>query len=236
MQILSDIHGEFYTLEVFARKNDEQKEINVIQLGDCGIMFSTEKRFNETMNYLNKLLRVHNIKLYVVRGNHDNPKYFDGLHDKSNIKFLPDYTVLEIEGKRILCVGGAISIDRLIRVEGKDWFKDEGFVYDENKVNGLTNIDLVITHTSPQFCNPTKFNNLVYTYASSDVTLLEELRNERIEMTKLYDKLIENGNQIEKWFYGHFHFKHTEIHDQTEFNLLAINEFYKYGRDIEGNE
>ena len=35
---------------------------------------------------------------FVVRGNHDNPAYFTGEFDTDNLKLLPDYTVVNVNG------------------------------------------------------------------------------------------------------------------------------------------
>ena len=57
-----------------------------------------------------------------VRGNHDNPAYFDGatFYYKRFIA-VPDYTILQACNHTILCVGGAISIDRIYRIN--EWNK-----------------------------------------------------------------------------------------------------------------
>lgn len=235
MHFLGDIHGDFYCIEKFCRKNDEKKKINLIQIGDfgAGFDFGIPGQFIQKMDYLNGILAEFNITLYALRGNHDDPQYFTGTYENywSNIKLMPDYSVIEIEGKRVLLVGGAISIDRLGRSEGKSWWADEIFVLDEEKLKMIKNIDLVATHTSPKFCYPTEFNNLVYSFAAYDPTLLGELTHERELITRMYDILIENGNNIEKWFYGHFHAEKHRMYDNTQFNLLSINQYYEYGAE-----
>jgi len=232
MHFLGDIHGDFYCIERFCRKNKEKKKINLIQVGDfgAGFDFNIPGQFMIKMDSLNGILAEYNITLYVLRGNHDDPQYFTGTYENfwSNIKLMPDYSVVEIEGKRVLMVGGAISIDRLGRAEGKSWWSDEVFVLDEEKLKIIKNIDLVVTHTSPKFCFPTEFNSLVYSFAAYDPTLLGELTHERELITRMYDILEANGNPMEKWFYGHFHSEKHRKYDNTEFNLLSINQFYEY--------
>ena len=138
MHFLGDIHGDFYCIERFCRKNKEKKKINLIQVGDfgAGFDFNIPGQFMIKMDSLNGILAEYNITLYVLRGNHDDPQYFTGTYENfwSNIKLMPDYSVVEIEGKRVLMVGGAISIDRLGRAEGKSWWSDEVFVLDEEKL------------------------------------------------------------------------------------------------------
>ena len=57
-----------------------------------------------------------------VRGNHDNPAYFDGAtFNYKRFIAVPDYTILQACSHTILCVGGAISIDRIYRIN--EWNK-----------------------------------------------------------------------------------------------------------------
>ena len=57
-----------------------------------------------------------------VRGNHDNPAYFDGVQfNHKRFLAVPDYTILSACNHTILCVGGAVSIDRCLRMQ--EWGK-----------------------------------------------------------------------------------------------------------------
>jgi len=222
MFLLGDIHGDFNKVAYMAYDNSNLTvPRNIIQVGDFGAGFS--KSFYEDMAYLNNVLKKHNTFLYVIRGNHDDPSYFNGDLKLSNLQLLPDYSVINIEDKNILCVGGAISIDRKSRVVNKSWWVDEVFNLNPEKYSNLRDIDIVITHTAPSFCYPVDFNQLVYNYAYYDKKLLRDLQFERNQLNQLYLNLIERNN-IEYWFYGHFHTSNAEKIDQTWFHLLSINQ------------
>jgi predicted phosphodiesterase len=223
MIVLGDIHGDFKTITFFARKNKFKEPQNLIQVGDFGAGFS--KFFLDEMEFLNNELRDSNITLYVIRGNHDDPKFFTGEYEWSNIKLLKDYTTLVIEDKKVLFVGGAISIDRLHRIENVSWWADEIFNFDEKKLVEFDGIDIVVTHNAPNFVYPQTFNHLVMSFASHDPNLLIDLTFERESINKMYQILIKKNN-IEHWFYGHFHTTKSEIYDKTMFNLIGINNFY----------
>ena len=109
-------------------------------------------------------------KVIYIRGNHDDPKFFDGTYNWSNIKLLPDYTVTVIEGKRILFIGGATSIDRLQRIPERSWWEGEIFNLDVDKLSLYEAIDIVVTHTAPKFAYPIGFNHLVMSFAAYDPT------------------------------------------------------------------
>ena len=58
-----------------------------------------------------------NVECYMIRGNHDNPAYFEGTtFSYKRFIAVPDYTILQACNHSILCVGGAISIDRIYRI------------------------------------------------------------------------------------------------------------------------
>lgn len=223
MILLGDIHGDFQYIVNFCQKNELKEPLTLIQVGDFGAGFSSD--FIIDMEYLNDILSEYNVTLYTIRGNHDDPHYFNGEYEWSNIKLLKDYTVLVLEGKRILFVGGAISIDRLQRTENRSWWRDEEFVFDAERLTEYEGIDIVVTHNAPWFAYPSNFNSLVMSFAAYDLTLLDDLTRERGSLTEMFNILKEKNN-IKHWFYGHFHTNKTEIHDNINFNVLGINSLY----------
>ena len=157
----------------------------------------------------------------------------------SNLKLVPDYTVMDIYDKKYLFVGGAISIDRKLRLHDmqeaasygdkieKYWF-DEVFVLDEEKLANITGIDVVISHTAPNYCYPADklgFGKLVNGFAKNDEPLIEDLKKERDDITKMFEILRKNGNNISEHYYGHFHFSNITMNGYTNHYLLNINEF-----------
>lgn len=224
MYLLGDIHGEFNTIYYFALKNENKEPINLIQVGDFGAGF--HKGFISDMEYLNDKLAEFNVMLYAIRGNHDDPRYFDGTHNWSNIKLLPDYSTEIIEGKKVLFIGGATSIDRLYRKPNVSWWEGEAFKLDYDKLRTFEDVDIVVTHTSPKFAYPIGFNDLVMNFAQHDPALVNDLLNERELLSITYNTLKEK-NKIKKWFYGHFHTIETTYYEETDFHVLGINHIHQ---------
>jgi len=236
--LLGDIHGNFnYIMGEINRKR--LTDCTIIQVGDFGIGFTTPENDMRILEDLNEQLKEKNITMYAIRGNHDNPAFFKGDHILSNLKLLPDYTVLDLEGKKILLVGGAVSVDRVPRLtemqklarygskKEQYWF-DENFVFDEDKVKDLTGIDVVVTHTAPEWCAPDNrggFGPFVEGFAYYDNKLLEDLAFERSEVTKMF-KILNSNNYIKNHYYGHFHRHDITINGYTTHMLLNINEFW----------
>jgi predicted phosphodiesterase len=237
---LGDIHGNFNYVKWYIKAH-KIKDCTIYQVGDFGIGFTNEFNDMNTLGDLNKFLNEYNIQMYAIRGNHDNPKYFDG-HLRNyftNLHLLPDYTVINVDGVNILGVGGAVSVDRRPRmreqleyarsgVERELYWYDEVFVLDEEKLKGFTGIDIVVTHTAPEFCKPDNthgFGYLVDQFAMDDEKLKDDLLEERKLVTKMWEILKENNKPF-MYFYGHFHNVWLEDIDGCEFRLLGINEFY----------
>ena len=236
---IGDIHGNFN----FLIKEINSKQITdcvLIQVGDFGIGFSDKETDVKILLTLNEFLKSGNNIMYVIRGNHDNPKFFDGTYQYSNLILLSDYTFLNIEGKNILFVGGAVSIDRSPRkrdmlmqsnnsiIKESYWY-DETFVLNEEKIKNLIDINIVVTHTAPIYCAPlvaNGFGYLVEDYARRDSNLLEDLKFEREQITKMFD-ILNIRNEITHHFYGHFHRRTTTKNNQTIHRLLDVNEFYE---------
>ena len=219
----------------------QEKNVAYIQVGDFGVGFNPIEKEAERLKELNKILNEYECDLYIIRGNHDNPDWFRAANDPRNINeivavkmqlnrimFLPDYTVLNIDLENILFVGGAVSIDRVpSRMKLYDaWWPDEIFYLDKDRLNDLEGIERVITHTAPNFCEPLKFNGLVYNYAMNDKDLLDDLRKERELVTEMANIIMLNGkNNLKGWYYGHFHNDYRFLHNNAEFVCLNINRF-----------
>jgi len=225
--LLGDIHGNWNVIKSHCKKF-EIKNTYIIQVGDFGIGFDKPSNEENKLGELNKFLRINNNELLAIRGNHDDPKPFRDNLKLSNIEFLPDYTVRNLCGKNFLFVGGAISVDRSYRIKrGEGWWEDEVFILDEDKILPMRNINIVITHTNPDFISPLGTGGkggIVAEYAQYDSKLIMDLIEERNKVSKMYDILSMN-NVIESWWHGHYHYSSTEMFRETKFTLLSIDEF-----------
>lgn len=237
MVIIGDLHGAIKSL---AHKIDRGglTNQNLIQVGDFGLGFYGISNDNANLAVLNSILQLHNSKLYVIRGNHDDPHYWssDYTQEYSNIKLVRDYDILEIEDKQVLFAGGGISIDRSQRVQGSTYWKDEVITLpSRSKVEEIKDRkpSIVITHTAPHFVYPTEFNNMVREFIDFEKALgylakgkdLEgELVAERRALTEeVYDVLLPPPTH---WYYGHFHANRVTKVGITEFRCVGISNYW----------
>lgn len=208
--------------------------------GDCGIGFNNEKYYADLFEKYNKIFQYNNLYLIFIRGNHDNPEFFDGEKvNLSNIKAVPDYSVVSIKGKNILCVGGAISTDRQWRKEQeirinkfagdnprKLYFENEAPVLDKDSMDEIFkefgNIDFVISHTAPSFVFPTELSDNE-DWEQLDKDLKTDITNERLVMDRIFEYLRDNNRHPSYWAYGHFNMTQMEKRSDTWFRSLDGN-------------
>lgn len=224
---LGDIHGKYKVYLDYIKKY-EITDTNIIQLGDFGVGFSTIEKDIKELSLFHFILVKNNVHIYVVRGNHDNPEYFrNDPFNFSNIHLVPDYSVLNISGKNILFLGGAISVDRLTRKVEKSYWVDETFVLDINKLESLRNIDIVVSHTAPGYCMPMyRDASIIDEYElEGDRTLKNDLSIEQKNMEKAF-KILQKNNNITHHYFGHYHnYGMIEV-DNIKHRVLDINELY----------
>ena len=212
--ITGDTHGNFDRLNSFKYKKNDM----LIILGDAGINYFLDESEQELKSYLNSL----GIKLFCVRGNHEErPENIKTYHlanmfggkvyienKYKNLIFARDGEEYNIGGYSILVIGGAYSIDKVFRImHGYNWFKDEQLTPKEminiiNKVKGK-HYDIVLTHTCPYKYEPTEvfLSGIDQQYVDKSMEHFLDIIEEKVD----YDK----------WYCGHYHTE-KEI-DKIEF-------------------
>lgn len=232
--ITGDTHRKFsrlYNLE-------ENENDMLIILGDAGINYY----LNEEDIRFKEYLKSFKIKLFCVRGNHEErPENIDTYKEVDmfggkvfiednypNLVFAKDGEVYNIDGKSVLVIGGAYSVDKEYRLmHGYHWFKDEQLSNKEmnnilEKVKG-NHFDIVLTHTCP------------YKYEPREV-FMQGLDQSKVDKSmEHFLERIEESISYDKWYCGHYH---TEKQiDKLEFMFGRIKVFNKdefvpkYNRD-----
>ena len=227
--VCGDIHGHF---EVIYGQVSPQDTLFIVA-GDCGFGFNRPDFYEQL--YTSKISRNLNKKnnsVIFIRGNHDDPVYFDGFSfNKKRALCIPDYSVVQTAHHNILCIGGAISIDRIIRQQDRKsdflYWPQEPPLYAPKKIQEITaakiKIDTVISHTCPSFCPPDTKEEL-QSWLARDPSLHEDLENERQTMDAIWQELKKQGHPVNQWWYGHFHRSAWIKQDGCCFRLLDINE------------
>lgn len=82
-----DIHGEFTKLVHKCCVLYDMRDTLIIVAGDCGFGFERQEYYERIYQRCNKHLQAANNWVVLIRGNHDNPAYFDG--KKVNLRPFP---------------------------------------------------------------------------------------------------------------------------------------------------
>lgn len=193
--IVGDIHGKWDQL-FLKIKASGIRNFTLIGVGDLGVGFLDADKQARQFDYTNSFFGGKGIDFIGIRGNHDDPSYYDGSIDRSNFKLLPDYTSLTLNDKEFLFVGGAVSIDRKIRKEGVSYWADEKFFLDHSKIKRC---DVLVTHSAPTWSGPFDKSG-ISGWCDRDETLWDECLQER----KDHDVLIKLCG-ASRHYCGHFH-------------------------------
>lgn len=234
---LGDIHGNFKLIKHYVKSYDITNA-DIIQVGDFGVGFKKFDRDLEELKRVNDAIAVNDVTVYAIRGNHDYKPYFDNdPFNLTNIKLVKDYSVLNLSSKKILLMGGAISVDRVERIEEyrsgrykyKSWWGDESFELEIDKLKNVKDVDIVVTHSAPEFCHPINtegFGFFVNSKAKNDEYLKTDLLTERKLITDAFD-IIQENNNITHHYYGHFHTSNKIEIDGVNHRLLNIGELWE---------
>jgi DNA repair exonuclease SbcCD nuclease subunit len=234
---IGDVHGKFDQLiskmETILEGNTG---VNFVQLGDFGLGFEQPVQDWNTLNPINELLKQSDSMMYVIRGNHDNPAFWYrgcGYHF-SNIKFVPDDSIVIIEDKRCYFAGGAVSIDRTRRRQGIDYWCGETY-YERSRqclecrchqYHKGDVIDLLFTHDVYHPCSPYTIQNSesVKYFADFDEHLIKDLEISQVIMRGLYEDILRTNPKF-TWYHGHYHESHVTNNNEQITHSLSELEF-----------
>lgn len=213
--ICGDIHGEVSGL-VRDAVNRGISCADILVVGDFGAGFGRPKSMDVAYGKVRAALEKNDICIYTVRGNHDDPAFFDGRHDYERLHFLPDHHIIELCGKKIYPIGGAVSADidfvdpltrksrrmvndALVRYGSSKrvWWPDEAPVQIADGFPKTT--DIVVSHEAPLSFDPPLVR-------ADDVR--EETWLKIVESRKYLDCVL-HAIKPALWFYGHYH-RHFE--------------------------
>lgn len=176
----------------------------LIVCGDFGLVFHWQGQTPEERYWLDWLGRKPFAKVLFVDGNHENfdrlssfpvEEWNGGLVHRvtDSVFHLMRGCVFEVDGRRFLTMGGARSVDRAWRKEGKTWWPQEMPGEDdlrraERSLDSCgRKVDFVVTH-----CAPTTIQRRIDGSFEPDV-LTDYLDRVRREV------------DFERWFFGHYH-------------------------------
>jgi Icc-related predicted phosphoesterase len=221
--LLGDVHGNRRWLLAAIERFASLAIHDVIQMGDLGIWPGEEAA--QTFNIADKALRQRSMQMWVAPGNHEDYDRISGLGPREDgwLPFRPHILLAprghrtEINGITFLWLGGAGSIDRVVRLEqdwrerenqlargekpkAKSWWPQESITEDDaaiSQVGGAA--DVMICHDAP-FPIPViedKLAELPQDFVSVD---LAHVHASRMRLTKVVEAV-----RPALLLHGHYH-------------------------------
>lgn len=198
--VTGDTHGDLRRFQEKAVRRLKRQD-TLIVLGDFGFLWSGDKDEQKALKWLTK----RPYQLLFIDGCHENfdllrdyptVEYMGGKarHLGGNLYYIYRGSILNIEGKKLLCFGGGESEDKDEREEGYNWWRAEMPTSDElelcmdNLAVAGHRVDYILTHDAP-------------------VRLLAFTAMEREQTNWLhafFDKLMLE-NEYRSWFFGRYH-------------------------------
>jgi Icc-related predicted phosphoesterase len=216
--VTGDVHGEWNKLNDLINK---KKPDIILQCGDFGIF----PKFHDTSVLVNDYSRSNkkwmfydavkpsDTKVYTCGGNHDDWTYIQSLDnpeiyknvfimDRGKLLTLPD-------GRTVMFVGGATSIDKQYRIAYHDYWPEENINYRElfNILDNINQkIDIVISHTIPKEFLP-QIEKKIY---------VDKRDPTNDALSEIYQKY-----KPALWYAAHWHFHHIGTYGDTRFEILS---------------
>lgn len=199
--VLGDLHNDFKSLNRIINKKHPDM---VICCGDFGYWpnWPGSQQLSD--------IKPQGAKIYWIDGNHDDhwsirDRETDEL--EKDIIYQPRGSTLKLhDGRKILFMGGAFSIDQHLRRLGWDWFPEETISQTDMQNLPDEKIDIIISHTCP--------DELVHDMMRKYPGKTFEPSNAALsELLKMYEP--------ELWIFGHWHQYKTGTLFGTEWYALS---------------
>ena len=210
--ITGDTHRSFDRIEDFCYGYETTIEDVMIILGDAGINYWLDKELKGQLSGMN-------ITFFCVHGNHEARPWEAADYEEKiwnegivyveeqypNILFAKDGEIYNFNGKKVMPIGGAYSIDKYYRIRnGLPWFEteqpDEAIKeYVEQQLDKAKwNVDIVLSHTVPIEAEP------VWAFIPGlDQSAVDKSTEKWLQ--KIYDRL-----DFTEWYAGHYHVESEE--------------------------
>lgn len=220
--ILGDIHNQWRNINFLISK---YKPAIVLQVGDFGwwpkwhkttkLTHGTARRDSMTgikqyVPFNQYGIRTGDTKVYFCAGNHEDWEDLNLKADSynptpvevyKNVFYMPRCSTLDLpDGRRVLFMGGAASTDKEWRRYRYDWFPEETITLSDVHNLPDTEIDIVVSHTSPAYFKKELFM-FSDDWRQSDSYWLEKFRDPScLALDATFEKY-----RPKLWFFGHYH-------------------------------
>jgi len=202
--VVGDIHGYLGFINQVIKH--EQPDL-LISCGDMGYGFP-----GVDMKNINAM----NTKVLFCDGNHDNHwelRKLKNLAVAPNVFYQPRGSVYRLpDGRNILFVGGANSIDQHRRTLGLTWWPEEVISQSDFQNLPEENIDIFITHT----CSNEIYDGAIQYHLGGRYTPRKDNDPSYSALSSIWE--IYKPSQ---WFFGHFHINVKGNYKGTRWQVIS---------------
>jgi predicted phosphodiesterase len=203
--VTGDVHGDFGALNELISKKKKHGLKLVICCGDFGY-------WPQGPDKIIKGISPQGVKIIFCDGNHEN---HHALRDRKSDEIVPGVfymprgsTYKLDDGRNILFMGGADSIDKQWRTPGFDWFPEEHIIQKDMENLPDEKVDIFITHTCP--------TELLHEMIKFDYRKKDDPSNHYLsELWKKY--------KPDLWYFGHWHHDVTGMLMGTRWHALNMS-------------
>ena len=215
--VTGDCHGDFRKIYEFADKMDLAEEDYIIVLGDMGLFWRYDKK--DANVFIKDFEARYNFNLYFIDGNHENFVLLNRLEEDENymgnvskhIKWLKRGRTYNIDGKKILAIGGADSVDKNLRTPDLSWWIQEQITNEDVSKVEATHYDYVLSH-----CCPTSIFNMNKVYLCTRGNIVDDTNIEFHQSENKLEQIL-NFIEFDKLYFGHYH---VDLHIDEQFTCL----------------
>lgn len=210
---LGDTHGDLDFVQEAAKLAAEH-EATIIQVGDWGFLWPSQNQ----LPHLEKVLAMYGVTMRFIDGNHDDHPALKQKTTEALFKPMPpgggfaltDHVVYhprgagfeDTDGTRFLFCGGAPSIDKWNRTEGRSWWPEE--VISVENYNSCINMTgpfhVLVTHDAPDY--PPGYS------PAGEPAFREQSRD---SMEKIRNLIEHHRPDIH--VHGHWHYRYSTVHN-----------------------
>lgn len=207
-----DIHGRLGTLNIALRQANRMRKaltpdgekpsrMHFIILGDVGLGFPDDPDGSRRVTKMERMGKIYNATLYLLRGNHDNPAVWDSAiatrhaskQNHPHVVFLQD-GLMTIKDHKYFLLGGGVSVDKASRTAGVTWWPGETVAPKLTEACIRKDVYGILSHTGP------RPSTIPYTLPSYWAAAQHDVD---VEQNVL--KVVGNAIMPKRWVYGHYH-------------------------------
>ena len=221
--LVGDSHGNTKSICSALALAQELKIPRILQVGDLGIWPEEEGRLY--LNAIDTASKDTGVRFDFIDGNHEDHDQLD-VYDRESernadgsvrvrpyVNWWPRGSTTVIEGRSVAFLGGAVSVDRFARKEGKSWWPQEDITssqLDRFYANTPNPVDILVTHDAPA-CIPMRSTGA---YPPS---LLRASYDTRL----LLDKAVKHAKP-KLLCHGHWHLRHYTTSNLRGFRFKTL--------------